>query len=93
MINLKPKQSKLDLAIDVLLGEMLDPGYAADDWAKMIEQLTKLYKLKEQDSRSRPSADTLLIVGANIVGIILIIGHERASIITTKALGFIMRLK
>ena len=93
MINLKPKQSKLDLAIDVLLGEMLEPGYAADDWAKMIEQQTKNYQLKEQDSRSRPSADTLLIVGANIVGIILIIGHERASIITTKALGFIMRLK
>lgn len=39
------------------------------------------------------SPDTLALVAANIIGIAMIIGYERASIITTKAIGFIQRLR
>lgn len=37
------------------------------------------------------SPDTLLIVGANLLGILLILNHERLDIISTKALGFVIR--
>ena len=36
------------------------------------------------------SPDTLLIVGANLLGILLILNHERLDIISTKALGFVI---
>lgn len=37
------------------------------------------------------SPDTLLIVGANLLGIMLILNHERLDIISTKALGFVIK--
>ena len=37
------------------------------------------------------SPDTLLIVGANLLGILLILNYERLDIISTKALGFVIR--
>ncbi len=41
----------------------------------------------------RPSTDTMLIVGANILGILIIVGHERANVVTSKALSFLRQPK
>ena len=50
-------------------------------------------ELKEEESRKpdRITKDTLAVIAANIGGIAMIIGYERANIIASKALGFIMR--
>lgn len=37
------------------------------------------------------SPDTLLIVGANLLGIVLILYYEKLDIISTKALGFVIK--
>ena len=37
------------------------------------------------------SSDTLVIVGANLLGIILILKFEQLDIITTKALSFVIK--
>lgn len=88
---------KVTEAINSLLDEM--SGYPSDspEYAKMVEQLTKLYALKEVDSKvdspRRVSADTLAIVGGNILGIVMIVGHERASVLTSKALTLLTKLR
>ena len=51
------------------------------------------FKVEEAQKPDRVSKETWAIVGANLAGIVLIIGHERLSVITTKALGFISKLK
>ncbi len=48
-------------------------------------------KVKASDKPDRISKDTLAMIGANLVGIAMIIGYERANIIASKALGFVMR--
>ena len=48
-------------------------------------------KLEETKDRRRVKPDTLALVAANIAGIVLVIGHERASVIATKALGFVTK--
>lgn len=46
------------------------------------------------DSQPKPvSRDTLVLAGANLLGIILIVGHERAHVVTSKAIGFIKTLR
>lgn len=50
-------------------------------------------KKDEIEKRKRVSPDTLALIGANIVGIVMIIGHERANVIASKALGFVSKLK
>jgi hypothetical protein len=68
-----------------------------NEYAATVDQLTKLYKLREVDhkidSSTRVSKDTLAIVGANLAGIVLILGHERVNVIASKALGFVMKLR
>lgn len=137
--------SKLEEAIDELLKRVLETECDSDTYANLVDQLNKLYKAKEIDSkikvsefeavqkaneaeaklkltdlelglqkvkhdseaelrsaeteakivettdRRRVKPDTLALVGANILGIVLVIGHERASVIATKALGFVSK--
>jgi hypothetical protein len=79
--------------LDQLMREMSYVNCDSDEYAKMTDQLTKLYSLKEIDSKRRISPDTLAIVIGNLAGIVLIVGHERMNVVTSKALNFILKLR
>jgi hypothetical protein len=81
----------LDETIEQLLREMSYVPCDSDEYARMADQLQKIYVLKETDSKKRVSPDTLAIVLGNLAGVLLIVGHERVHIITSKALNFILR--
>lgn len=89
------KPSALEDAIDNLLSEMKSTDPISDEYGKLVERLDKLHKMKvaEKDNRKRVSADTIVTVGANLAGIVLILGFERAHIVTSKALGFVLKSK
>lgn len=89
----KTEDSALEQAIDELFDEM--SGYSGDseEYAKRVDQLSKLYSLKEIDSKKRVSPDTLAIVAGNLAGIVVIVGYERMNIVTSKALNFILKLR
>jgi hypothetical protein len=85
-------ESKLDqeilLALDKLDG--LDPK--SEEYGAIVDRVAKLHKLKTE-GRPRPvSLDTMLIVGANIFGILWLTRFERENVITAKsALRFVMK--
>lgn len=81
----------LDKEIESLFASLKGMKKDSKEYAQIADQLVKLYKLKEVDSGSRISADTLATIGANILGILLIIGHERVGIITSKAMSFVLK--
>lgn len=87
------EESGLEKAIDEVLREMASRASDSDEYAAMVDQLTKLYKLKEIDIPQRVSPDTLAIVIGNLAGIILIVGYERANVVTSKALSFLLKLR
>lgn len=84
-------------AIDELLYEMHQQDKDSDTYNDMVDQLTKLYSLKEVDhkvdSPGRVSMDTLALIAANVVGIAMIVVHERENVITSKALPLLMKLR
>ncbi|QAU06270.1 hypothetical protein SEA_RICKMORE_36 [Gordonia phage Rickmore] len=84
-------------AIDELLVEMHEQDKDSDVYNTMVDQLTKLYELKTIDHKvnaeSRISMETLAIVGGNLAGILMIVGHERANVVTSKALTLLMKLR
>lgn len=65
----------------------------AEEYAKMVDQLTKLYKLKEINSSGKLSADAKATIAANLGGILLIVAHERSYVIASKAINFVSKLK
>lgn len=92
---MKPKAEKtgLDLVIDKLLKEIADQDFYSEEYTTMVDQLVKLYSLKDNQSNKRVSKDTLVIVAGNLVGIVLIVGYERAHVVTSKALNFVQKLQ
>lgn len=64
----------------------LDPE--SKEYAKAVAQLTKLYALKpERPEGVKP--DTWVLAGANLLGILFIVSHERAHVVTSKAVSFV----
>lgn len=64
------------------------------EYAATVDQLLKLSKHKEEvNSKRKVSPDALVTAGASILGILIIVGHEHAHVITTKAIGFVTKAR
>lgn len=85
------KKTTLDDVITEALTQTSGISIDTEEYANKVETLSKLYKLKETDSKSRISPDTVAIVAGNLAGIVLILGYERAHVVTSKALGFVLK--
>jgi hypothetical protein len=85
-----PKQlTLLEETINTAL-RSLDPN--DDDYLKQVTAVETLYKLKDIDRKERVSADTMAIVAGNLAGILIIVSHERAHVVATKALSLLKKL-
>ena len=60
-----------------------------DKFRKLKERYDVISSMLKTDWKISP--DTVLIVGGNLLGIILILKHEQLDIITSKAIGFVLR--
>lgn len=74
---------------------MLLPKFQPDseEYAKVLTSAERLNKMLDNYKPATVSRDTLATIGANLFGILLIIRHEDMNVITSKALGFVMRIK
>lgn len=64
----------------------------SDEWFATLARIEKLMELTNKRSSS-VSKETLVNVGANLLGILMIIKHEHVNVIASKALSFVPRLK
>ena len=88
-----PIEVKLDAEILSLLAKLDETTKDSEEYANLIERISKLHKLKTEE-RSKPiSADTVLVVAANIFGILWLARYERENVIKApKAFGLVTRL-
>ena len=90
----KPKhqrmlEAELDRTIIRLRAEMQN----SEDYTKTLSIVERLHEMIDKETRSSVSKDTMLVVGGNLLGIILILKHEHLNPITSKALGFVLRAR
>lgn len=92
-ITKKDKRTNLEKEIDEVIKIMSQYPPDWEMYGIMSENLERLYKAKaeENKSKSKISPDTIAIIAGNLLGIGLILGFEKANVITTKALGFIIK--
>lgn len=70
--------------------------YDTDDaeFSDAMDYLERLNKLKDAEKHlSRFSPDTIAIVLGNLFGILVIVAYEQKHVMTSKAMGFILRAK
>lgn len=88
-----PANEKLNEAIESLYSDMASNDGYSEEYEKCVARLIQLEGLKKAKSPQRPSPDIMATVIGNLLGILIIVKHERANIITSKALGFVMKMR
>lgn len=95
MFSKSPLEVKLDAEIQAALKELENHKKTSEEYGTIVKHIATLHKLKTESETPRYkqiSPDTVLIVVANIFGILLLTRFERENVITGKALGFVKRL-
>lgn len=95
MLKKQNEPTEIELAINRILDRMQYVDPESDEYGVLVARLDKIHSMKiaEKNDRNKLSSDAILTAGASILGILLIIGHERINVITTKALGFVAKPK
>lgn len=83
----------LSKAMDKALLELSNHRVTSPEYSKIMDQLVKLRKMQEEEKPASVSPDTLALISANLIGILLILKYERVDIITSKALNMVPKLK
>ncbi len=89
----KDKRTELEKEIDDEIEYLRSIACDVEDYEqKYDDELTRLERLKKlKDEKKSISPDTLLVVLANLLGIALILGYEKAGVVTSKAMNFVLR--
>lgn len=65
----------------------------SEEYSKLLRSAERLYAMMDTSKPSRVSREAMLTVGANLLGILMIIKHEDVNVIASKALGFVIRTR
>jgi len=80
----------LELVYDQAVRELLFKQVGSEEYEKTLTQVSKIHGLLREEKSARVSRDTLAVIGANLLGILMIIKHENVNIITSRAMGLIL---
>jgi hypothetical protein len=85
-------ETKLEKEITSSLDRLDQLDKDSAEYGVVVDRIAKLHKLRADEKPKLPSMDNALLVGANIFGILWLTRYERAgNVISSKALGFVMR--
>ena len=83
--------SSVELEVERALRELKHHPIVSEEYNKTLDSIVVLHKMKEDEKPSIVSRDTLVIVGTNLLGILMIIKHENVNVITTRAMNLLMK--
>jgi hypothetical protein len=82
----------LDAEIQSALSKLDGLEPKSEEYTAILEQVSKLHKLRTEERSKRISPDTCLIVAANIFGILWLARYERENVIKApNAMKFVMK--
>ena len=84
-------EREIEREMDSLISELPGCEVISKEYSLILDRVERLNKIRLSDKGNSISPDTLVVVGGNLAGILLILGYERVNIITTKALGFVIK--
>jgi hypothetical protein len=82
----------LDGAIRDATTDLDDHKSTSPEYGTVVDQLTKLYAIKEKNTPDALSSNTLITAGAHLAGILLIVGYEHKHVLTTSATKFMGKI-
>jgi hypothetical protein len=83
--------TELELEVDRGIRELKNHPIGSEDYVRALDSIVKLHKMKEEEKPKFVSRDTLVLVGANLLGIMMIIRHEHMNVITSRAMNMVIK--
>jgi len=83
----------LEFAVNRAIRDLSRYETDSEEYRNALDALVKLHKMKEDERPKSVSPDTLVAVGANLIGILMIIRHEHVNVVTSRAIGMLPRLR
>lgn len=90
MFSGKSHLSPLEVAVNRVIHDLNNHEIGSEEYQKSLDALAKLHKMREEE-KSSVSKDTLVLVAANLLGLIMVISHERVNVITTRAFSMLLK--
>jgi hypothetical protein len=84
-------QKPIDTEIDRVIAYLSKQSPDSESYVKASDNLKVLYEGRKNEFRISP--DTIVLAVTNLIGIILIVKQEEFNIVTSKAIGFIIKPK
>ena len=84
------ERQMLDGEIEAVLEELNNMAVNDDEYEQYLNAYTRLVETRDKQKRKLISKENAPII-ANLVGIAMILYHEKANVITSKALGFVTK--
>lgn len=84
----RDKRTEIEKEIDKCILALAEEAETPEQFEEIIDLLKKRQTLNEKKT---VSPDTIAIIAGNLLGIALILGYEKANVITSKALGFVIK--
>jgi hypothetical protein len=88
-----PENPVLEDTIRSLYFHMQETEVDTKEYLRMVDQMIKLNQLSDNRNPKPVSNDTLILVAGNLLGIVLILSYENARVITSRAIGFVLKLR
>lgn len=83
----------MEREIDRAVRELVNHPIGSEEYNQTLDAIVKLHKMKEEEKPDEVSKDTLSMIGANLLGIFMIIKHEQFNVITSKAMNLLFRIR
>jgi hypothetical protein len=88
---LPKRNTYVDNEISKITSQLQDLEPKSEEYDTLLNRLEKLHKMRQDEKPDQLSSDTLALVAANLFGILLIIRHEHVNVISSKAMGTLIR--
>lgn len=93
MFNNTDRDTRPNDIIDIVHHRLLALDPSSPEFATLVDQFDKLYKIHATTKPDRVSKETLATIAANLGGIVAILSYEHAHVLGSKALGFVLKSK
>lgn len=89
----KGKSSILDDEISRVRLKMLGVDPNSEEYESLLAIFERLIRLQKDEVSNRVSPDTIAVVAANLLGILVIVGYEQGHVIASRGLQMLLRTK
>ena len=86
----KKKPNEVDVQIEALSNSMKNYPVDSPEYAAAMEKMVVLVKTKNEGKKPI-DPNTIIAVAGGQLQVVLIIGHERLPVLTSEAIGFVLK--